>query len=162
MIRGESLELPVYKMHIDVLKYNQNNDRITTEKLKLGIELEEEKIGKLIEQQDSAKFKKTRKSIKRHGQLKDAVVTNDGIVVDGNRRFTCLKQLYAETKEDKYFYFLASVLDGKLNKKEIKKLELNLQHAEEEKVKYNTIDLLVGIYNEVCKEKTLLWMNIKN
>lgn len=81
------------------------------------------------------------------------MVTNDGIVVDGNRRFTCLKQLYAETKEDKYFYFLASVLDGKLNKKEIKKPELNLQHAEEEKVKYNTIDLLVGIYNEVCKEK---------
>lgn len=46
MIRGESLELPVYKIPIDVLKYNQNNDRIATEKLKLGIELEKEKIEK--------------------------------------------------------------------------------------------------------------------
>lgn len=147
--------LPVYKIPLDELYFNEKNDRIASfisefsEKLSsMSKERRNKEIEKFIIQSNEPAYKKTLKSIKEDSQLKPGIVASDGRVLDGNRRFTCLREL----NDEKFGYFLAAVLDGeleKLSEKEIKKIEYNLQFAEEERVEYDTVDILVGIYNNV-------------
>lgn len=57
-------------------------------------------------------------------------------------------------KEDLKFNYLDAIIiskDIQDSKKEIKLLELYLQHGREERVGYNPIDRLVGVYNDVIK-----------
>ena len=60
-------------------------------------------------------------------------------------------------KDEHFGWFEAVILDKNINdnKKEIKMLELMIQHGEEGKVDYNPIDRLVGVYNDVVERKLL-------
>ncbi|MFP3822399.1 hypothetical protein SB658_27280, partial [Bacillus sp. SIMBA_008] len=53
-------------------------------------------------------------------------------------------------------YFEAVILNttNGLTSKDIKRLELNLQHAEEKPVDYNPIDNLVDVYRDIIEEET--------
>ena len=45
------------------------------------------------------------------GQREAGVVLPDGRVIDGNRRFTCLRKLHREYPNDeKFSYFLAAII----------------------------------------------------
>lgn len=83
------------------------------------------------------------------------MVLNDGRIIDGNRRYTCLRKI-RESKHGEN-HFEAVILDRSMNenKKEIKLLELAIQHGEEGKVDYNPIDKLVGLYNDVVKNELI-------
>ncbi|MCL8496724.1 hypothetical protein M9195_09655, partial [Apilactobacillus sp. F1] len=80
-------------------------------------------------------------------------VMSDGTVIDGNRRFTCLRKLHKDDKaNEKFKYLIASVLDReKYVDKDIKKLELQIQNLEE-KVSYNPIDRYVGVYRNLLAD----------
>ena len=74
-------------------------------------------------------------------------------MLDGNRRFTSLRQLSREGAGAEFNYLEAVILDGKkYNEKDIKRLELNLQHAIEARVDYNPIDRLVDIYRDLIED----------
>lgn len=109
-------------------------------------------IGKFIEGSNPQALKATKKNIDLVGQLVPGVILNDGTIVDGNRRFEAIRQLQAEGKD---IYFLAVILDETdgINQKDIKLLELQLQHAEEQRVDYNPIDNLVDVYRDVIENK---------
>lgn len=70
-------------------------------------------------------------------------------MIDGNRRFTCLRQLKREDGGD--LFFEAVILDPEegLTDADIKRLELRIQHGEERPVDYNAIDNLVDVYNDI-------------
>ena len=89
------------------------------------------------------------------GQQEPGVVLSDGRIIDGNRRFTCLRNIEKET--GKIQYFEAVILDHNIerNAKQIKMLELMLQHGVDEKVDYNPIDRLVGLYIDIVERKLL-------
>ena len=74
-------------------------------------------------------------------------------MLDGNRRFTSLRQLSREGAGAEFNYLEAVILDSKkYNEKDIKRLELNLQHAIEARVDYNPIDRLVDIYRDLIED----------
>lgn len=158
-IMNEVKVLPVYKIPVEDLYFNDRNDRIASfinefsEKLNnLSDDGKNNEIEEFIVKSNEPAYKTTYKSIKDDTQLKPGIVASDGRVLDGNRRFTCLRKLNRKFPNSKYGYFLAAVLDGEweaLSAKEIKKIEYNLQFAEEERVGYDTVDILVGIYNNV-------------
>jgi hypothetical protein len=79
----------------------------------------------------------------------------DGRIVDGNRRFTCLRRL--SQKSERFGSIEAIILDRDIehSAKQIKMLELSIQHGEESKVEYNSVDRTVGIYNDIVKTKLL-------
>ena len=56
-------------------------------------------------------------------------------------------------------HFFAFCLAGYIrmtdSKKQIKMLELAIQHGEEKKVDYNPIDRLVGVYQDIVKTRLL-------
>lgn len=157
----------VYKIKLDKLYYNDQNDRIATwiSKYKADNDLNSfdlsnreeynEIIADFIKESDEKAFKKTKNNIKALGQTEPAVILSDGRVIDGNRRFTCLRDL---AKEDSKFNYLDAIIinkDIQDSKKEIKLLELYLQHGREERVGYNPIDRLVGVYNDVIKNNLI-------
>ena len=167
-INGETKLMPVYKINLNSLYYNDKNGRIATwiSKYKTDNNISEfdmsdkEKYNDIIEKFiiDSNKeaIKNTKNNIFLTGQQRVAgVVLNDGRIIDGNRRFTCLRQL---SKEDsKFQWFEAVILNQNYedDAKQIKMLELMIQIGEEEKVKYNPIDRLVEVYQSLEETKLL-------
>ncbi|WP_219138197.1 hypothetical protein KZA79_008150 [Streptococcus mitis] len=97
-------------------------------------------------------MKKTKQNIKALSQTEPAVVLSNGIILDGNRRFTSLRQLSRDGEGAEFNYLEAVILDSeKYKDKDIKRLELNLQHAVESRVDYNPIDRLVDIYRDLIE-----------
>lgn len=163
-LKGQNEEFDTYRVPIDLLRYNVKNDRIATfitQYIDETGDLPEEKEGfnavieNFIVQSNPEAFSKTKSNIKAIGQIEPAVVMSDGVVIDGNRRFTALRQLYKNEKTGKnnFGYLEAVILPREVyTDKDIKRLELNLQHAIESKVDYNPIERLVGIYRDLIQD----------
>ena len=169
--KGETKEMPVYRIPINTLFYNDQNGRIATSISKyksegmdfsaMSFEGYNNLIEKLIKESASSEsYKNTLHDIQYSSQKEPGVVLTDGRVIDGNRRFTCLRQLYRDNGNDeKYKYFEAVVLDAPEEDdingwKAINSLELELQIGTDEKVGYDPIDWLVKVYYDVVKTKS--------
>jgi hypothetical protein len=161
-IKGETTNFTVCKIPLDLVHYNEKNGRIATyisQYLTEGNKIDKtnlEEYNAILQQFIESSNKKalytTKQNIERFGQRVPGVVLNDGRVIDGNRRFTCLRILKSEGKD---VFFEAVILDPNdgIDERDIKRLELNLQHAEERPVDYNPIDNLVDIYRDIVQDK---------
>ncbi|ABJ67623.1 hypothetical protein PEPE_0534 [Pediococcus pentosaceus ATCC 25745] len=164
-LAGKSENFPVYRIPIDLLKYNIKNGRIATyvsEYQAEGKRFPDSNdelnfvIEQYIEQSNPNELAKTKRNIKLLGQIEPAVVLSNGVVIDGNRRFTSLRQLVREGQGARFEYLNAVILkSGSYNEKDIKRLELNLQHGVAAKIDYNPIDRLVDIYWDLISEKRI-------
>lgn len=160
---GITRPYPVYKVRLDQLYYNDQNDRIATwisqyrsandgnmpsieDKVEYNNIIED-----FIVKSNPDAIKKTQKNIELVDQREPGVVLADGRIIDGNRRFTCLRRL--KETNDRFSYFETVILDRNIENsaKEIKMLELSIQHGEESKVDYNPVDRLVGIYHDIVE-----------
>lgn len=166
-IDGKTMSYPVYRISLSEVFYNDQNDRIATWIAKYKAENGEDTLSNLSEDREKYNdviedfivksnpdaIRRTQLNIETVDQREPGVVLNDGRIVDGNRRFTCLRRLQRD-KETPYF-FEAVILDGRYDRKQIKMLELTLQHGEEKKVDYDLIDYALGTYRDIEKTKLL-------
>lgn len=166
-VDGLTKSYPVYKVRLDCLFYNDQNDRIATwisqykaqHEGKIPDSTDRENYNNIIEQfiveSNSDAIRKTQNNIEMVDQREPGVVLVDGRIIDGNRRFTCLRRL--AIKNDRFGYFETVILDRNIENsaKQIKMLELSIQHGEESKVDYNPVDRLVGIYNDIISTQLL-------
>lgn len=164
---GVTKAYPVYRVRLDQLFYNDQNDRIATwitqyknEESSIPFEdLSREEYNNVIERfivdSNPAALEKTKNNIALVNQREPGVVLADGRIIDGNRRFTCLRLLEKEGGES--LYFETAILDATLenSKKQIKLLELAIQHGEEQRVGYNLIDLAIGAYHDIVETELL-------
>ena len=113
-IDGVSSEtLDVYRIPLEYLYYNDKNGRISTGISQYDGELHpandqvnpqyNDFIAKLIEQDNPGALKRTEKSIQDSGQQVYGYVLDDGRIVDGNRRFTALRNINRTTGRTVYF-----------------------------------------------------------
>lgn len=157
----------VYKIRLDLLYFNDQNDRIATWMSQYRADHPGEQLDVrecsdyntiiqnfIIESNEDA-IKKTQNNIELIGQQEAGVVLNDGRIIDGNRRFTCLRNFEQKTGKTQYFEAVILDHDIKNNEKQIKLLELMLQHGVDKPVDYNPIDRLVGIYNDIVDKQLL-------
>lgn len=158
---GITVAYPVYKVRLDELFYNDQNDRIATWISQYKSQhggmapdvSDREAYNNIIEdfiiRSNPEAIQKTQKNIELVDQREPGVVLSDGRIIDGNRRFTCLRRL--QSKNDRFKYFETVILDRSIehSAKEIKMLELAIQHGEESRVDYNPVDRLVGVYNDI-------------
>lgn len=166
-VGGKAKIFPVYRVPLSYLYYNDHNDRIVSWISKYKAEnnvsdfdksnLEEynDIIEEFLVKSNPKAMTDTKNNIKLIGQQVPGVVLDDGRIVDGNRRFTCLRQLARD--DVKYGFIEVVILDKYIgnNEKEVKRLELMLQHGEEKPVDYNPIDRLVGIYTDIVDKRLL-------
>lgn len=163
-IKGKTDNYEVYRIPLEYLFYNNQNGRIATyiskyedENGRLKMDDKEnynEIIHEFIVDSNRNALNKTKNNIKLLGQRLPGVVIQNGRIIDGNRRFTCLRELH--TEEGKDYYFEAVILNTEkgISPKDIKRLELNLQHGEERPVDYNPIDNLVDVYRDLVETET--------
>lgn len=166
-IDGHTDIYPVYKVKLEHLYFNDKNDRIATwiSKYKADKNIDEldisnkssynDIIHEFINQSHPDAIKKTQANIELVDQREPGVILTDGRIIDGNRRFTCLRNLAKENPRFGYFETVILDINLKNNAKQIKMLELTIQHGEESKVDYNPIDRLVGVYNDIVENELL-------
>lgn len=183
---GKLEVFPVYQIPLNSLIYNKLNGRIKSAVLShesgIGKKLNPKNLNdkKIIENYlfESAENRneKTLQSLKDYGQQEIGIITQDLIVIDGNRRASLLSKLNREGNNVDYFkaIILPDTLEN--NHIEIIKLETNYQMGVDNKVEYKPIEKylrckeLIHEYkvsiDEVAKlmaEKTTRinqWMNI--
>lgn len=142
--------MDVFQIPLNYLVYNKYNGRILSrtkshENQRQVIDVETDEGKKLIEDllwnSKEQKNKETLESLKKIGQEKVGIITQDGIVIDGNRRAMLLN------KTEHIDYFKAVVLpvmyEG--NPLEIEKFETKYQLGEERKLDYNPIEIYLKI-----------------
>lgn len=163
-IKGKTDDYEVYQIPLEYLFYNGQNGRIATyiskhedENGPLNIDDKEDYnsiISEFIVQSNKMALNKTKQNIKLFGQRIPGVVLQNGRIIDGNRRFTCLRNLHLEEGMDYYFEAVILNTEKGISPKDIKRLELNLQHGEERPVDYNPIDNLVDVYRDLVEKGT--------
>lgn len=153
----------VYKIPLEYLVPNILNDRITWKirefEAENGRSLNTESIDdveyiySLILSEHPNENERTKADLAKNGQQIDGVITNDGIIIDGNRRATLLRALFNgeadkfnQNVED-FRYFNAIVLPEDMDSKEIMALETMLQIGVDNKVEYNRICLYIKVDN---------------
>lgn len=158
---GKTIVYPVYRVSLDALYYNDQNDRIATwitryeseNGLESLRELSTEDYNEIIEgfifDSNPDAIRKTQKNIMLIGQREPGVALADGRIVDGNRRYTCLRRIQRESAEPLFFETVIMDMDIHADRKQIKLLELSIQHGEEEKVGYDLIDYAIGTYRDI-------------
>ena len=160
---GKTVVYPVYRIRLDALYYNDQNDRIATWISRYETEngrdslsgLNREIFNRIIEtficDSNPEAIQRTKRNIAMIGQREPGVTLADGRIVDGNRRFTCLRMLQRETGEPQYFETVIMDMDMREDKKQIKLLELAIQHGEEKKVDYDLVETVQMAYcQKVC------------
>jgi len=128
-----------------LLFFNDQNDRIATwitsyesengndSLMDLNKEIYNRIIENFVYESNPESIRKTQNNISLVGQRVPGVTLADGRVVDGNRRLTCLRRLSRTTPEPLYFETVIMDMDIRADKKQIKLLELAIQHGEEKR-----------------------------
>lgn len=159
----KGMTFKVYKIPLAYLVPNILNDRITWKIREfeaengraLSIESDDDVsyLYSLILNEHPADNERTKADLAKNGQQVDGVITNEGIIIDGNRRATLLRALfngeadkYGQSVED-FRYFNAIVLPGDIDGKEIMALETMLQIGADKPVEYNRICLYIKVDN---------------
>ena len=168
VLDGKAQAFPVYRIRLNRLRYNPQNDRIATWTSRYKADHGENALDKatveeynnviedFIYNSNPEAIKKTQGNIELRTQERPGVVLSDGLVIDGNRRFTCLRRLSQKNPQFEYFNAIILPADYGNDPKRIKILELSIQHATEEKVGYDPIERLVGVYNDLLNPETQL------
>ena len=166
-VDGITNAYPVYKVRLDCLFYNDQNDRIATwitqykndTKNVSFSDLSREDYNNIIEQfiidSNPTAIEKTKNNIALVNQREPGVVLADGRIIDGNRRFTCLRLLNKEDENVQYFETVILDASAENDQKQIKMLELAIQHGEEQRVDYNMIDMAIGAYHDIVETELL-------
>lgn len=164
---GKTVVYPVYKVRLDALYFNDQNDRIATwitqyesengkdSLSSLNTDIYNRIIENFVTDSNPEAIQKTQKNIALVGQREPGVTLADGRIVDGNRRYTCLRRIQRTQSEPVYFETVLMDMDIREDKKQIKLLELAIQHGEEKKVDYDLIDFAIGTYRDVVQTQLL-------
>jgi|LWDU01.1.fsa_nt_gi hypothetical protein len=164
-IRGEKINLVVYKLPIEILYYNIRNGRFAAEyrnevKKEGGILSPEKKedakkIQNLLWRLNVNDSEDTYEDILQRGQWRPGIITEDGYVIDGNRRMAILSKLFTDTGNDEFKFIKVGRLPSNIEKTDLWKLEAGLQLGREEIVKY-------GPMNELLKLEEAKMLEISN
>ena len=152
-IGGQNQDCPIYEVRVDKLHFNVQNGRIATFISRYQAEHPEglpqdqteldNLIADMVEADNPKHLKTTMLDIKNKGQQQSAIILTNGVVIDGNRRFTCLRKLSAA--ENALRMLRCCVFPDTYDENAIKGLELEIQLGEDTKQEYDAISRLVDI-----------------
>lgn len=154
LYRGKPEEFKVYNIPMELLVLNVENGRVASlvksyEKEHGPLHPDNPNDAKILSQflyeaHDKANDH-TRHDLAKNGQLEPGIITSDGILVDGNRRFSLMWAILNDGKSSpdekaRCEFFRAVVLPEDADDKEILRLETSFQMGSDEKVGYNPIE----------------------
>ena len=137
---------PIVSVPLELLLLRSKNGRISLEVEERENELshdEEEEITqasleKIIQEQNLEDFENLNKLLKKDGQTKEAIITPDGIVIDGNRRLVCLKHLHKEN-HNSFTRMKCIILPGHPETREKARQEMNYSEDKMDAIRLDSI-----------------------
>lgn len=154
-LKGKREVLSVYRLPIDMLFYNIKNGRFAAEYAELvkneGGYLEPEKIEdakrirQLLLELDKNETKRTYNDIKIRGQWNCGIITEDGYLIDGNRRLSIISQLYEDTGAEEWKYIKVARLDRPISSEDLWALEAGIQLGKDQIIRYGPVNELLKI-----------------
>ena len=160
-LNGETKIIQGYRLPTKLIFYNINNGRFKQEYISLsrkyGGDLDSrkpedakkiqnllltlgEKDGKI-----SADTQRTMNDIKKKGQLELGIITQDGFLIDGNRRMAVINKLFEENQESKYEYIDVAKLEQPIQDKDMWAMEAGIQLGLDPKVRYKPLNELLKL-----------------
>ena len=154
-LKGQKKILKVYRLPTDYLFYNIRNGRFAAEYKELvkreGGHLQPEKkedsnkIKQMLLNLDKTETKRTYDDIKIRGQWNCGVITEDGYVIDGNRRLSIISKLYDDTGLENWKFIDVARLDEPISAEDLWALEAGIQLGKDEIVRYGPINELLKL-----------------
>jgi len=153
--QGDVCILNAYWIPLEYLIYNKYNGRIGSlvksyERQNRPLNPEDPRDIAIIEEflweSKPDRNNATMQSLVKDQQQQYGVVTDKGVIIDGNRRAFLLNKIYRERHKwekhniDHCRYFLAVILDAGADPREISKLETIYQMGQDAKLDYNPIE----------------------
>jgi hypothetical protein len=155
VLKGDPVQLQVYKVPIKYLIFNIRNGRFAAELLQKESELKRKLdttvpadakiIQKLLLDISPHETEALKKDLAHNGQLDPGVITHDGAVVNANRRMAILSLLHEETADPKFEYLRVARLPKDVDEKDIWRIEAGLQFAKEFRLDYSPINELLKL-----------------
>ncbi len=153
-LNGRRKALDVYRLPLELLRYNIRNGRFAAELRELESRLQRRlnpevaddaaQISQLL-LRDEKQAKYLEADILRVGQLRPGVITRDGAIIDGNRRIAVLRRLYEKRPDAKFQYFEAVRLPSEVSPRDIWKIEAGIQLSTDLKASYGPVNELLKI-----------------
>lgn len=151
--KGQSHTFNAYAIPLEYLIYNKYNGRISApvksyEREVRPLDPENPEDVKVIEkfllESNEKRNIITRNDIRLKGQREYGVVTNDGRIIDGNRRASILNSLWRDEsipyeERSRFKEFIAVILPEDIDYSDLLYLEASIQLGEDEKVGYDPI-----------------------
>jgi len=159
---GTPRDMEVLKIPLEIMTYNFENIRseyqLLAKERQLGYTLnfEEENDRKIFaglfeESLKGLKSRELRVDIFKRGQIEPGIITNGGIILNGNRRYMVLKELKEQEQQKKggnpenYAYLDVVRLPSNLPKKTLLSIQAKVQMAKDFREDYSPINQLLGI-----------------
>lgn len=154
LYRGNTEEFRIVEIPMEFLVLNVENGRIASlvksfEKEHGPLHPEKEKdaaiLAQFLYEAHDKQNDRTKADIAKNGQLEAGIITSDGILVDGNRRFSLMWAIAHDpnstpAQKARCSVFRTVVLPEDADDKEILRLETSFQMGADEKVGYNAIE----------------------
>ena len=160
-LNGETKIIQGYRLPTKLIFYNINNGRYKKEYFNLarkyGGDLdtrkpeEAKKIQNLLltlgekDGKISADTQRTMNDIKKKGQLELGIITQDGFLIDGNRRMAVINKLFEENQESKYEYIDVAKLEQSIQDQDMWAMEAGIQLGLDPKVRYGPLNELLKL-----------------
>ncbi len=147
---------PVYKIPLEYCLFRNDNGRIMTEVLSYQTtkgslkdyndSKVQDVISDFLSKKDKEKNNELKLNLKKDGQIEPAIITADGLLINGNRRKWALQSLYKSNPSEDYKYLKVVILPGtddpakRPTLRDIALLENRLQFQKMGKSEYTAMD----------------------
>lgn len=156
----KNVTIDVYRIPVELLIFNQHNGRINIEMSSDEHETPgvsavydqalEDKICKYLWDSSISTNKITLKSIQENGQRVAGIITEDGVIVDGNRRAMLIIK---HAKLDTYLTGILPDTYSEDSAKKIRKLETTIQFDQDKITDFNPLNKYLTVTNLVDQDK---------
>ncbi len=164
-------ELPQVSLEVTWVRFSTLNHRTRSEQMRIshqqnrpdlftadpnGKEAQTQQYGILAAQEG---FEDLKADLKARGQQQPAVVTAEGVLINGNRRTAALRSLFRDDDHQPSRYVSCLVLPADANMREIVDLETELQIAREFKEDYTWVNEALLI-EEIFEREGKNWRKV--
>jgi hypothetical protein len=160
-INGEVIRIVAYKLPTELILYNIKNGRFKKEYRSLikknggyldpSNKIDRKKIQNLLltlgnkNEELNPDSVRTYNDMEKKGQLELGIITQDGFLLDGNRRMSVLELLHEKTNNPKFQYIEVARIIGSISDKDMYRIEAGISLGMDSKVKYGPLNILLKI-----------------
>ena len=153
LLQGQNVDLPVYRLPVDLLFFNIKNGRFASEYIDLRQKEgdldttnpdDAKKIQNLLISIDPKQSSLLLEDLQKYGQRDPGIISNDGFVINGNRRMAALRTL-VDQGDNQFGFIHVARLPPSVTPEDLWKIEAGIQLSRRVQLDYGPINTLLKL-----------------